>query len=475
MKKIKSLSSYIVILCILRFLCVWCNGEDETVTAPMKRTEQEVLYSAIQDFVGKWWNGSDLYPDPCGWTPIQGVSCDIFDGFWYVTDLSIGPVYENSLICDQTVGFSPHLFALRHLKSLSFFSCFVSPHPVSIPAQHWEVFAESLVSLEFRSNPGLTGQIPATFAELRNLESLVLMENGLTGEIPINIGNLTKLKRLNLAGNRFKGEVPDNFGGLNHLLILDFSSNSFSGSLPSTFGGLTSLLKLDLSNNQFEGKIPENIKNLKNLTLLDLSSNKFSNGLTKSLQELTSMEEIFLSNNPIGGSLADVEWHDMVRLTALDLSNTILTGGIPESFSELKGLRFLGLSDNMLAGDVPPKLANLPNLSAIYIHGNNLTGDLKFPKGFYEKLGRRFAAWGNPNLCYPIGSIPTNYVPFGVKICKQDQEVKRYETCLHTKSKICDGIRNPDSISMASMASMVNYVGRLVWFIEIMGALILNI
>lgn len=39
--------------------------------APMEMKEQESLYFAIQGLVGKWWNGSDLYPDPCGWTPIQ--------------------------------------------------------------------------------------------------------------------------------------------------------------------------------------------------------------------------------------------------------------------------------------------------------------------------------------------------------------------------------------------------------------------
>ena len=55
---------------------VYVNGEegeyeDAGVEAPMVKTEQEALYSAIQGFVGKWWNGSDLYPDPCGWTPIQ--------------------------------------------------------------------------------------------------------------------------------------------------------------------------------------------------------------------------------------------------------------------------------------------------------------------------------------------------------------------------------------------------------------------
>lgn len=61
---------YICIICIL-CLGVWCNGDDENVSAPMKKTEQEALYSTIQDFVVKSWNGSDLYPDPCGWTPIQ--------------------------------------------------------------------------------------------------------------------------------------------------------------------------------------------------------------------------------------------------------------------------------------------------------------------------------------------------------------------------------------------------------------------
>lgn len=55
----------------LLFLCVWCKGQEETSAAPMEKTEKEALYSTIEGFVGNWWNGSDLYPDPCGWTPIQ--------------------------------------------------------------------------------------------------------------------------------------------------------------------------------------------------------------------------------------------------------------------------------------------------------------------------------------------------------------------------------------------------------------------
>ncbi|KAG8366552.1 hypothetical protein BUALT_Bualt17G0091700 [Buddleja alternifolia] len=458
MKKINFLSFSIFVICIIVIvnLSVWCNGEDESVSAPMKSTEQEALYSAIQGFVGKWWNGSDLYPDPCGWTPIQGVSCDLFDGFWYVTDLSIGPVHDNSLNCAQNVEFNSHLFALRHLKSLSFFDCFVSP--VSIPAQDWQVFGGNLESLEFRSNPGLTGNIPSTFGELRNLQSLVLIENGLTGEIPENIGNLTNLKRLNFGGNAFHGKIPDSFGGLKHLLILDMSRNSLSGFLPLSFGEMASLLKLDLSNNNLEGEIPLEIANLKSLTLLDLSNNRFSGGLTKSFQELTSLEELILSNNPIGGDIMNLGWDNLIGLGVLDLSNLSLTGGIPESISELKGLRFLGLNDNKLTGKIPPKLSSLPNVSAIYVHGNNLTGELDFSEWFFGKMGRRFGAWGNPNLCYPMGLIRRSYVPFGVKQC--EQEMMKYESNLD--SKLGNGNLNHDYNSMASLGFLDCGFNRLV-------------
>jgi hypothetical protein len=52
-------------------LVAWCLGEADVDVAPMEKTEKEALYSAVQGFVGNWWNGSGLYPDPCGWTPIQ--------------------------------------------------------------------------------------------------------------------------------------------------------------------------------------------------------------------------------------------------------------------------------------------------------------------------------------------------------------------------------------------------------------------
>lgn len=380
---------------------------------------------------------------------LQGVSCDLFNGFWYVTALNIGPIHENSPSCAQNAEFRPQLFEFEHLKALSFFNCFLSGHhhPVTIPAGNWEKLSGSLESLEFRSNPGLVGKNPTGFGVLKNLQSLVLLENGLTGEIPPHIGNLTKLKRLVLAGNSFSGQIPDVFSGLTELLILDLSRNSLSGPLPSTLGSLTALLKLDVSNNHLEGNLPKEFAYLKNVTLMDLTNNRFSGGLVLSIQEMHSLEEMALSHNPIGGSIRDLKWENLQNLTILELSNMGLTGEIPESISELKRLRFLGLSNNNLTGNISPKLATLPCLSALYVSGNNLTGDLNFSEQFYDKMGRRFGAWDNPNLCYPVGEISRSHVPFGVKPCQK--EVRLLE--IDTKTKMLNGGMNQTSHFMASL------------------------
>ncbi|XP_020966131.1 piriformospora indica-insensitive protein 2-like isoform X2 [Arachis ipaensis] len=439
--------------------------------APMEKKEQEALYSTIQGFVGDSWNGSDLYPDPCGWTPIQGVSCDLFDGFWYVTVLNIGPIHDNSLVCAPNLEFRPQLFELRHLKSLSFFNCFQSPNklPVSIPAGSWDKLAESLESLEFRSNKGLIGTIPSSFGVLKNLESLVLLENGLSGEIPTEIGSLIKLRRLVLAGNYFNGNIPDTFGGLKDLLIFDLSQNSLSGVLPSTLGSLTSALKIDVSHNNLEGNLPNEFANLKNLTLMDLRSNKFSGGLTLSLEEMCSLEEMVLSNNPLGGSINVLKWEKLKNLEVLELSNMGLIGEIPESISELKKLRFLGLSDNNLTGTLSPKLESLPSLNAIYLSGNNFIGELKFSKDFYGKLGRRFGAWNNPNLCYQIREMSSSSVPYGVKPCQQHQEeVNLVE--YNSNSKILNGNVNVTSHNYISSMGVSSHVTNGLWcsFMETM-------
>lgn len=351
----------------------------------------------------------------------QGVSCDIYNDLWYVTDMSLGLIYENSLACSSSLRIRPELFELKHLRSLSFFKCFVSP--MVITKEDWINFASNLETLEFRSNPGLIGKLPDTIGNLTKLKSLVVLENGFSGELPVSIGNLKSLKRMVFAANSFTGMIPNCFNGLQDLLILDLSRNSFSGTLPSSVGDLVSLLKLDLGNNLLEGNLPQELGLLKNLTLLDLRENRFSGGLSNNIEKIQSLTELVLSNNPMGEEdMMGTKWEKMSNLVVLDLSKMGLRGEIPTGLTNLKKLRFLGLNNNNLTGFVPSKkLEALPCLGALYINGNNLTGELRFSRKFYQKMGRRFKASKNPNLCQPfemaISESNKHVLPLGVKPC----------------------------------------------------------
>ncbi|KAK3421749.1 hypothetical protein EUGRSUZ_G02367 [Eucalyptus grandis] len=374
-------------LCTLQYKGLWAAGRMGRI---FTQTLVDGLHTGIYSTITFLLWIANLHCD----IGKSGVSCDLFDGLWYITALNVGPVHENSLVCSANPVFTPHVFKLTHPKSLSFFGCFVSPrqNPVMVPPESWGNLADSLESLELRSNPGLVGQVPSCFGQLVNLQSLVIQENGLSGNVPPNIGTLLNLKQLVLGGNSLTGRIPDSFGGLSKLLILDLSSNSPSGPLTSALGGLTSLLKLDLSNDLLEGKLP-----------MELGNNKLSGGLTRSLESMCSLQELILANNPIGGNLRILEWKKLQGLATLDFHR------------RLKNLRFLGLSNNHLGGHISPELETLPSINALYLNGNNFTRELELLKWFYGKMERCFGAWDNPGLCYRTESLSTSHKPFGVK------------------------------------------------------------
>uniref|UniRef100_M8B747 Piriformospora indica-insensitive protein 2 n=1 Tax=Aegilops tauschii TaxID=37682 RepID=M8B747_AEGTA len=141
------------------------EGEDEEGSpvaaeepeAPMEDKEKAALYAAIGGFVGKAWNGSGLFPDPCGQTPIQGVSCDLFNGLWYPT------------------------------------------------VRGWEKMA-SLATLDL-SNVGLAGAIPESMAAMPRLRFLALDHNRLSGPVPAKLAALPSIGAMYLNGNNLTGAL----------------------------------------------------------------------------------------------------------------------------------------------------------------------------------------------------------------------------------------------------------------------------
>ncbi|KAM4082547.1 hypothetical protein ACJW30_11G183400 [Castanea mollissima] len=74
------------------------------------------------------------------------------------------------------------------------------------------------------SHNNLTGQIPITFSNLKQMESLDLSYNNLNGKIPPQLTELTSLEVFSVAHNNFSGPLPDRkfqFG--------TFDENSYEG------------------------------------------------------------------------------------------------------------------------------------------------------------------------------------------------------------------------------------------------------
>ncbi|GKV52132.1 hypothetical protein SLEP1_g58724, partial [Rubroshorea leprosula] len=122
---------------------------------------------------------------------------------------------------------------------------------------------------------GLEGQLSDHISSLTELQILDLSQNpGMTGSVPASIGNLKNLTTLLLDGNELTGPIPLTLGLVQALLVVRLGNNSLSGNVPSNLNNLTNLTDLYLSNNELSGTLP-NLTGMSSLQTLDLSNNGF--------------------------------------------------------------------------------------------------------------------------------------------------------------------------------------------------------
>ncbi|CAB4054502.1 Ras suppressor protein 1 [Lepeophtheirus salmonis] len=132
-------------------------------------------------------------------------------------------------------------------------------------------------------------EVPATMANLDNLEILNLFNNDLE-EIPTSISKLSKLRILNLAMNKLNS-LPRGFGSFPNLEVLDLSYNNLNeGVLPGNFFIMNSLRALYLSDNDFEymppelGKLVPFLDFLSSRAIIKLDNNPWVQPIEESLQ-----------------------------------------------------------------------------------------------------------------------------------------------------------------------------------------------
>ncbi|KAH9797372.1 protein kinase domain-containing protein [Citrus sinensis] len=258
----------------------------------------------------------------------------------------------------------------------------------------------------------LSGQIPSTLFECKQLKILSLSVNNFIGSIPREIGNITMLKGLylvytNLTGeiqglqvlalssNRLTGVIPPEIINISSLTVLSLTANNLLGNLPSNIGhSLPNLQQLILGGNRLTGPIPSSISNASMLTLIDMPYNLFSGFIPNSLGNLRYLQWLnFGANNLTAVSSGSDELGFLTSLTnckdlrKLILSENPLSGVVPISIGNLSNaMDVLYLSACNIKGSIPSEIGNLSNLTTLHLETNELAGS--FPKaiGRLQKL-----------------------------------------------------------------------------------------
>lgn len=112
------------------------------------------------------------------------------------------------------------------------------------------------LKLSFR-NMGLQGEIPECIGDLTGLTLLWIDEPGVTGTLPASVANLVDLEVLSVE-NTAMTSFPDIFGNLTRLRQVYLGMNeSMGGPLPESLGSSDQLESLVIQGNAFTGNVPE--------------------------------------------------------------------------------------------------------------------------------------------------------------------------------------------------------------------------
>nr|XP_010313792.1 receptor-like protein Cf-9 homolog isoform X1 [Solanum lycopersicum]XP_010313797.1 receptor-like protein Cf-9 homolog isoform X1 [Solanum lycopersicum] len=343
-----------------------CSPTEASALIKFKQSFQNMSEEYYRD-----WSDGDCSPktkswnesrDCCSW---DGVTCDLLNGHVIGLDLS----------CSQiVVTFHPNstLFQLHHLHTLNLaynhFNYSSIPHNIGRLA--------NLRHLNL-SDAWFQGKIPTEISYLSNLVSLDLSYSyGLQLDertFVTMLHNLTNLELLSLSEVNISSPIPLNISS--SLRYLDLDNTNLRGVLTESFFHLpNSLETLKLSSNDLlKGVFPKIHRRNTLLMELDISDTGISGELPDSVGTFSSLNILNLQRCHFSGSIPD-SIGNLTQITELDFSHNNFTGHIPSTISKLKHLTGLHLSSNSFSGEITDVFSNLQQLRYLYLFRNSFIG-----------------------------------------------------------------------------------------------------
>jgi len=365
-------------------------GDNATVNAG---ESFEILTSYGENYLSLNWQsmGDGMFDDPGNLHPVYtpGIT-DVFNGSVELCINAEHPPCMPAISCMNLSilqNFNPDSLALVALYNATGGSdWFNNTNWLTGPVNTWYgvTISDAIVSGIHLPNNNLVGVIPPEIGNLSGLTYMILSGNELSGSIPAEIGNLASLNDLILDYNMITA-IPPEIGNLTSLWMLDVNFNQITA-IPTEIENIQSLRYAYFGHNQITS-IPPEIFNLELLALY-LNHNQiisipseignfvlygtadFSHNLISSIPvEIGNMgshsPNFYFQNNLISEIPEEMGNLDIVEL---DLSNNLLTGGVPDRFFYGE---YLNLSNNYLTEELPLYACTYTNLDEFQFHNNN--------------------------------------------------------------------------------------------------------
>ncbi|KAG5569220.1 hypothetical protein H5410_058986 [Solanum commersonii] len=328
--------------------------------------------------------------DCCSW---DGVTCDMLTGHVIGLDLSCSLL--NGIIHPNSSLFQLHYLRTLNLAYNNFYS-FSIPHNIGR--------LRNLRHLNLSGSFSYS-KIPTDISYLSNLVSLELDCYGCELDertFETMLQNFTNLEVVSLPGVNISSSIPVNISS-SSLRYVDLGNTNLRGVITESFFLQPELENLKLGGNDLlKGVLPK-IHPSNTLLELDISNTGISGELPDSIGTFSSLNRLNLDGCQFSGSIPD-SIGNLTQIRYLDLSNNHFTGHIPSTISKLKQLTYLDISSNSFSGEIPDIFSNLQELHSLFLRNNSFIGS--FPSTIVSLTHLQYLDLSSNSLS---GPLPNNF------------------------------------------------------------------